>query len=496
MELPFTIVFEPPSRSELRALLRMRGHWAAGLIVALTIGTVYLLANVARADAGAAASSVPLQLTSAPTGAAVWVDGRQRGVTPVDVGVEPGVHTVTLKAPEVLDTRYSLEVGPDGQAFDALLWRRTPVVTHLRPTLPGAALSDVRPLATGELGLALTLPPGQQIEAWSLDPGSGAVQRMMRATPGARLAFAADARHLAFLGSEIGPLPSATWSSAYDASGVMAQSVPRTTMVWVFDALDGPAAPATGWRPQLDASEQLVDVSWSPRADRLLVVAAETLSGGARRSRAWFVDADGQHAESAMTLPSDFASGTEAWSPDGTHVAFVAHAGQINALCLLGIDGSFHYVADLDPSANPPTTYPPLSWSADGQRLVFIAPHQHVPGAAFDWLAPATQHAIYETAVDQPSPTALTDTTVDQVTWREDGQLLGLWRPGPDAPLGIRLMTDVGDRAQDLVQLPLKAGPTYTSVWDLSHAQLLISSPSSGNTSDYWLVRLGTEDAR
>ena len=56
MELPFTIVFEPPSRSELRALLRMRGHWVAGLIVALTIGTAYILANSARADAGAAAA--------------------------------------------------------------------------------------------------------------------------------------------------------------------------------------------------------------------------------------------------------------------------------------------------------------------------------------------------------------------------------------------------------------------------------------------------------
>ena len=52
-------------------------------------------------------------------------------------------------------------------------------------------------------------------------------------------------------------------------------------------------------------------------------------------------------------LPSDIVPGTEAWSPDGTHVAFVAHAGQVNALCLLGIDGSFRYVADLDPSAHP-----------------------------------------------------------------------------------------------------------------------------------------------
>src|SRR5262249_53367806 len=64
VDLPFTIVFEPPSRSELRALLRMRGHWVAGLIVALTIGTVYLLVAVARTDAVASGAPVPLAVAS------------------------------------------------------------------------------------------------------------------------------------------------------------------------------------------------------------------------------------------------------------------------------------------------------------------------------------------------------------------------------------------------------------------------------------------------
>jgi hypothetical protein len=495
VELPFTIVFEPPSRSELRALLRMRGHWAAGVIVALTIGTIYLIANVARADAGAPARPVPLQLTSAPAGAAVWVDGHQRGVTPVVVPVEPGVHAVTLKASETLETHYSLDVGAQGETFAARLWGPSPRVTHLRPTLPGARLGDVRPLANGELGLAVTLPPGLQVEGWSLDPASGAVDRLMRAVPGTRLAFAPDARHLAFLGSEIGPSPvSASWSSAYDAPVAASQPGPRQTMVWIFDALGGgSAAPTAGWRPPLEQGEQLVDVSWSPQASQLLVIANQPPVAGASRTHAWFVEPGGQYAVPAATLPSDIVPGTEAWSPDGTHVAFVAHAGQVNALCLLGIDGSFRYVADLDPSVNPAYTYPPLSWSADGQRLVFVAPHQRVPGAAFDWLQPASPHAIFLAALEQPTPSALTDTTLDQVTWREDGQLLGLGRPGPDAPLGMRALTSSGERPQDLVQLPLKAGPTYTSAWDLSHAQVLVSSRTTGNTNDYWLVRLGVE---
>jgi hypothetical protein len=55
-------------------------------------------------------------------------------------------------------------------------------------------------------------------------------------------------------------------------------------------------------------------------------------------------------------------------------------------------------------------------------------------------------------------------------------------------------LSSSGERAQDLVQLPLKAGPTYTSAWDLAHAQVLVSSRSTGTTNDYWLVRLGLED--
>jgi hypothetical protein len=126
--------------------------------------------------------------------------------------------------------------------------------------------------------------------------------------------------------------------------------------------------------------------------------------------------------------------------------------------------------------------------------MVFVAPHQHAPGVAFDWLEPATQHAVYLSTLEPSAPTLLADTAVDELTWREDDQFLGLWRAGADAPLGVRLLNTAGTRSQDVVQLPLKPGSTYSSVWDLAHGQLLISSRNVGNGNDYWLVRLGVED--
>src|SRR3982074_3760244 len=97
MELPFTIVFEPPSQDELRAVLRMRGTWVAGLLVVLAIGTAGLAWSVGRAEAGSGGALPPLQLASQPAGVGVWLDGRERGRTPLELLVEPGAHQVVLK---------------------------------------------------------------------------------------------------------------------------------------------------------------------------------------------------------------------------------------------------------------------------------------------------------------------------------------------------------------------------------------------------------------
>src|SRR5262249_45576187 len=160
---------------------------------------------------------------------------------------------------------------------------------------------------------------------------SGGVRLLMDAMPGTQLAFAPDGHHLAFLGSEIGPPSPNRTSSSYGASVDSAQSPLGLSVVWLVDTETASHAPATGWRAPLEAGEQLVDVSWTPSADRLLAIASKSLEGGARRSRAWLVDADSQLATPILSLPSDVSPGTEAWSPDGSHVTFVAHAGQVNA---------------------------------------------------------------------------------------------------------------------------------------------------------------------
>jgi hypothetical protein len=488
MELPFTIVFEPPSRSELRALLRMRGHWVAGLIVALTIGTAYVVASGARADAGAAGEPVALVLASEPPGAAVQVDGHSRGLAPLDLMVEPGTHQISLSASGALDGHYTLDVGPEGAALHASLWRRQPDLMRLRPPLPGAALTEVQLLENDDLGLSIAFPPGREAQAWRLEPRSGVLELALNNTAGTRLTFAADGHRLAYLGSDIGPpLPGA--AAVWSADSALA------SVVWLVDTAEA-VAPSTGWRAPLESTEQLVDVSWSPHEDRLLVASHQLLAGGATRSRLWFVDADGEHANAVLSLPSEVVPGSARWSPDGQSVVFVVHAAEVNALCWLQVNGLFRYLADLDSSLTPPLPYPPLVWSTTGQRLLFVAPHQHPPGVPLSFLQPDLQHALYVATLEDPRPRALGDTDIDVAAWREDGQVVGLGHAGADSALTLRLLLAGGSPDQQLVELPLRAGPRYAAEWDVARARLLVVSQSSSGAIDYWLARLGLESAK
>lgn len=455
------------------------------LVLLLAAALAYLLAHVARADAGPVAAAVPLAVHSHPAGAALWLDGHERGTTPLDLQVEPGVHTVALKQQNALEQQYAVDVGATGAALDVGLWRRQPVVSRLRPALPGASLEDARFLEDGALGLSIALPPGNTLEAWRLDPASGALEQMLPAVSGSRLAFAPDGRHLAYLGREPGPPGNAR------ATG---SSEPPPDVVWLMSAEPGGAVPVAGWRAPLEPNEHLVDVGWTPDAQHLLAVATQPLTGGQARSRGWLLDADGEQARPLLDIPSEIVPGSQAWSPDGGHVAFVAHAQQINALCLLGLDGSFRYVADLDASSEQPLAYSGASWSADSQRLLFVAPHQHVPGVAFDWLASETEHGVYTASVDQPTPVGLADTRQEQVTWREDGQVLGLWRGTADGPLHIRVSERGAGMGQDVVELPLRPGEHYAAEWDLARSHVLIASRTPAASTDYWLARLGVDE--
>ena len=486
MELPFTIVFEPPSRTELRDALRMRGTRVAAVCLVLAIG-IFLVATgvmgVGRVDAVASAPPVALDVTSRPSGAALWIDGRAAGSTPATVFVPPGAHSVLLRSSGMIDGQYAVQMDAAPGALDAILWRNQPRLTRLRPALPGAVLADVRFLAGGDLALSIALPIGKEMQAWRLEPASGTLEPLLLGAVGGRLAVAADGQRVAYTGFDVGPPGYSSKTSRSDAQ--------RLAVLWL--AHRGEPAPNGGWRAPLAADEQLLDVSWSPTGERLLVVAGASRATSAQdTSRLWVVDATTLQAREMLTLPSEFVPGSALWSPDGQHVAFLAHAGSVNALCLLDLAGDFRYVADLEPSSAKPHPYPPAAWSKDSRRLLVVAPRQAPPGSTSSWLQQDVRHSLYVASVDEPTPSPVGDTPVDFAAWREDDQVVGLGRLGSDGALDLRLLA-AGGSGQHLLELPLRPRSSYAVAWHRERARLLVATRLADGELDYWLAALGVD---
>lgn len=149
--------------------------------------------------------------------------------------------------------------------LQADLWRRSPQLERLRPALPGASIQHADFLADGRLVLILSLPPGDERQAWLVADG-GQMEHVGPPTVQGSLAVAPDGQRVAYM-----------------ARGDTSRATPVLDEVWI--------APAHGERgdrryrlPQADTSETLIDLAWSRDGQGLLLVGRQRLSGGGMRS--------------------------------------------------------------------------------------------------------------------------------------------------------------------------------------------------------------------
>jgi len=479
MQLPVVLIVEGPSRADLAAALsRWPARLAAALLIALVGAAAWWLAR--PDDSLPQTGSVPLRITSAPSDAAVLVDGRARGRTPLTIGVAPGQHTLLLQRAETLDERRDLTVGPDGAALHAELWRRTPRLSRLRPAFPGAAITGAEFLRDGRVALAVALPVGDERQLWLRDP-SGGLERVGPPDAAGPAAISPDGGQIAYLARRVGP----------GAAGPAAR----------LDELR--IAPSSGGAGEqrwqlVPPDEQLTDLGWAPDGARLLLVSTQRPAAGGLRGRLLLLDASGGEPRELVALPGEVVPGSYAWSPDGGRVAFLAQAGGLTALCLADVGGSFRYLADVSRDDLSPLPFAPIAWSPDGARLLYAAPTLDRPSRAGWLFGPAPAFGLFGVDAARPLGRPLGEAEGQSPAWRRDGTVVALHRGG-EGPLLLRTVEPDG-ATRDVGEVGVTPSAVYAARWDTVHAQALIATRAAASLGatrpEFWLAGFGEEAAR
>lgn len=475
MQLPFTVIVELPARAELHRLFRT---WRTRVIVAGIVATVAttLLIFHGRVSRHSEAASATLKVTSSPTGASIEIDGRIQGHTPINLGLEPGEHRVRLRHEGYADATYrvNLAIG-ETSSLHGELWLRTPEVRRLRPVFPGATIAAVSFLRDGRVALVVALPPGEERQLWLVDERGG-MHRVGPLEARGSLTIDYDGKRIAYL------------ARGHDSDA----TTTRLDEVWIAE----PNA-ERGERhyelPDRAANERLVDLSWVPDGEHLLIVSRQQISGGGNRSRLVWLDLASGDARELAIIPSDIVPGSYSWSPRGDRVALLTRSGQVTSLCVVGTnDTDFRYLADLSRDAPNPLAFPPLAWSPDGERLLYAAPTQDRP-SQIGWLfGSKTPMALFTAEFARPLAQRISNLEGQSPTWWSDGSIVTLARPKASGPLIVRLVDPRGEH-RDLVEIPLAEGSAYAARWDVAHARAIVavrgSATFGGSRPEYWLVQ-------
>ncbi|GAC1323461.1 MAG: hypothetical protein NVSMB2_21190 [Chloroflexota bacterium] len=403
-------------------------------------------------------------------------------MAPATIDVGAGAHRIAFESAAALGVEYALTTdGASASTFSPTLWRRQPVVQHIRAVVPGASLADVRVLADGDLALTVSAGRDSILQAWRLVPESGAVTELAPAWPGDRLVVSADATRIALIGRDVGPPQSASEQS------VLARG---RRVVWLGST--DQAAFTRAWRAPVENQEAVTDASWNPRADQVLIATTRRADAATGMSRLWLLDPGSLEARLILSLPSELVTGTPLWSPNGERIAFVAHGGTLNALCVLDTrDGQFRYLADLAPSSTTPLAYPVGVWSPDSEQFVYVAPGPTQANNSLAWPPPTPRPGLFMVRALDHDPELIGDVEASFPAWREDGQLLGIAQQPGTGMLQVRLIA-AGHSRPHLVDIPVRPSASFAAVWDVPHAQILLAE-RVGVAVDLSLARLGLE---
>jgi dipeptidyl aminopeptidase/acylaminoacyl peptidase len=272
---------------------------------------------------------------------------------------------------------------------------------------------------------------------------------------------------------------------------------PRVTEVWVAAGDDGRGERRYALPPGT-ADERLLDLSWAPDGDHLLLVSQQRPQGGGVRTRLlWLELRSGEGtARELVTLPSEVVPGAYSWSPTGDRVAFLARSEGRTALCVLGTDGAlFRSLADVGGPGGTSAPMPPLAWAPDGAGVVYAAPGEPASTGLF---GPGPVSTLYRDDLSGRPGRRLGAATGQGPGWHPDGAIAALASTRGGRPPVLRLITpEAGDAVYDSSPLPLPAAVPAGARWDPARGQAIVALPGAvADTFDFWLLCWIEEESR
>lgn len=481
MQSPFRVVFHRPNLTAISRWVRKWRMW--GLAACAIVNTAASLVNHQLVQRAEEVHGGRLVISTSPSGAVVEVDDRTRGQTPATIPLSAKPHRVTLRRDGYASVTHDVTVTTaQTVTLQADLWLASPRVERLRPTFPGASITNAFFLTDGRVALALSLQPGDERQLWVLETSGGA-RRLGPTDVHGGLAISPDGQAVAYVAGKQGPTTIGH----------------RLDEVWITRT-EGQRGVRRYALPGEAQDESLTDLTWSLDGRELLVIGRQSVMGLGGRTLLRRLDTSTWDTRDLVSLPSDIVPGSYLWSPDGIWIAFLSRAEQTASLSLLNTQtGAFRYLADVSWDSTTPLPFPPVTWSPDGRRVLYSAPAQDRSTQANWFFATRPAMTIFDATLAARGGQRLGATEGQFPILRPDGVVLALARVGGSKPLVLRQVMPTGETL-DVGELPLKAPGTFAVRWDAAHAQAIVAMDGSGSLgssqTEYWLITWRPEEAQ
>lgn len=465
MQFPYKIRLQRSRRATVGSLWK----WVALVVATALAGIVAYILSLSQAPSTTNQNTATIRVTSEPAGASIEVEGRSRGHTPATILVEEGEHELTLGLPDyaVATRKVAATAGRTIYTF-VPLWLHTPVVSELRPPLPGSSIKDARFLPDGRVALAVALPNNGGTQAWLIETDGSFKQIGPDVLATTALSLRPDGSNVAYL----------TSVSRDGTFGV----VHGYREAWL---IQGRGRGRKLYALPAGSHEVIVDLTWAPDGNHLLLVTNRRSFDGSGTSRLLWMPAAGGMPRQLLSLPAEVVPGSYSWSATGDGIAFLTRSSDAVSLCALHTDGSiFRYLADVSRGLDARVPYAPLSWSTDGRRVIYSAPAELKAGSD------QSPHVLYTDDLTGRPSTRLGTAGGQSPTWRDSGETIALLRTGAGKPLVFRTVGLAGT-VHDVGVVPLP-GDEFAVRWDVARAQALIAIPDPSGFSSHhtlWLAR-------